>query len=110
LAVDALETARANRAVIADGLVHHSDRGVQYTCSDDIARIETAGIQPSMSRAGCPYDDAMAENFIKTLTHVEVDARAYRDLAHTSAAIGEFIETTYNRQRLHATQRPVGLT
>ena len=52
-----------------------------------------------MSRAGCPYDNAMAESFMKTLKHEEVDASAYRDLAHASAAIGEFIETAYNRQK-----------
>ena len=55
-----------------------------------------------MSRAGCPYDNAMAESFMKTLKREEVDASAYRDLAHASAAIGAFIETAYNRQRLHS--------
>ena len=55
-----------------------------------------------MSRAGCPYDNAMAESFMKTLKHEEVDASAYRDLAHARAGIGEFIETTYIRQRLHS--------
>ena len=88
--------------MIAGGLVHHSDRGVQYACGDYIARLEAAGIQPSMSRAGCPYDNAMAESFMKTLKHEEVDASAYRDLAHARAAIGEFLETAYNRQRLHS--------
>jgi len=102
LALDALEMALASREVIAGGLVHHSDRGVQYACGDYIVRLETAGIQPSMSRAGCPYDNAMAESFMKTLKHEEVDASAYRDLAHARAAIGEFIETVYNRQRLHS--------
>jgi len=102
LALDALEMALASRKVIAGGLVHHSDRGVQYACGDYIARLEAAGIQPSMSRAGCPYDNAMAESFMKTLKHEEVDASAYRDLAHARAAIGEFIETAYNRQRLHS--------
>ncbi len=55
-----------------------------------------------MSRAGCPCDNAMAESFMKTLKHEEVDAGAYRDLAHASATIGEFIETAYSRQRLHS--------
>ncbi len=41
-----------------------------------------------MSRAGCPYDNAMAESFMKTLKHEEVDAGAYRDLAHARAASG----------------------
>ena len=52
----------------------------------------------------------MAESFVKTLKHEEVDASAYCDLAHASAAIGEFIEAAYNRQRLHsalAYQSPV---
>ena len=55
-----------------------------------------------MSRAGCPYDNAMAESFMKTLKHEEVDASTYRDLTHATAAIGEFIETAHNCQRLHS--------
>jgi putative transposase len=55
-----------------------------------------------MSRAGCPYDNAMAESFMKTLKHEEVDASQYRDLGHARAAIGAFIEEVYNRQRLHS--------
>lgn len=128
LALEALEMALARREVIPGALVHHSDRGVQYACGDYIARLEAAGIQPSMSRVGCPYDNAMAESFMKTLKHEEVDASAYRDLAHARSAIGEFIDTVYNRQRLHsalaylspmefetnrpwaATQQPKGLT
>ena len=57
-------------------LVHHSDRGVQYACDDYIGLLEAHGIQPSMSRVGCPYDNAMAESFMKTLKHEEVDGRA----------------------------------
>jgi transposase InsO family protein len=102
LAIEALEMALQSRAVRAAGLVHHSDRGVQYACGDYIARLEAAGIQPSMSRAGCPYDNAMAESFMKTLKAEEVDATSYRDLADASVRIGRFIETVYNRQRLHS--------
>jgi transposase InsO family protein len=102
LALDALEMALASRPVVRGRLVHHSDRGVQYACDDYIARLERAGIQPSMSRAGCPYDNAMAESFMKTLKTEEVDATSYRDLADATARIGQFIETTYNRQRLHS--------
>jgi putative transposase len=102
LALEALEMALASREVIPGALVHHSDRGVQYACGDYIARLEAAGIQPSMSRIGCPYDNAMAESFMKTLKHEEVDASAYRDLAHARGAVGEFIDTVYNRQRLHS--------
>src|SRR5207245_7698170 len=101
-ALDALEMALAEREVIRGGLVHHSDRGVQYACGDYIARLEAAAILPSMSRAGCPYDNAMAESFMKTLKTEEVDGSAYTDLTHARAAIGEFIEEVYNRHRLHS--------
>jgi putative transposase len=102
LAMAALQMALDDRQIIPGGLVHHSDRGVQYACGDYIARLEAAGIQPSMSRAGCPYDNAMAESFMKTLKHEGVDASAYQDLANARAAIGEFIQTVYNQQRLHS--------
>jgi putative transposase len=102
LALAALEMALATREVVPGGLVHHSDRGVQYACGDYIARLAASGIQPSMSRVGCPYDNAMAESFMKTLKTEEVDGRAYRDLAAATAAIGAFIEEVYNRQRLHS--------
>jgi transposase InsO family protein len=102
LALDALQMALDSRQVIRGGLVHHSDRGTQYACGDYIARLEAAGIQPSMSRAGCPYDNAMAESFMKTLKWEEVDASEYADLNHARSAIGEFIEDVYNRQRLHS--------
>jgi putative transposase len=55
-----------------------------------------------MSRAGCPYDNAMAESFMKTLKVEEVDGRDYRDLEDAKLRIGAFIETVYNRQRLHS--------
>ena len=67
-----IEVYHLRRDVIPGGLVHHSDRGVQYACNDYIAQLEAAGVQPSMSRAGCPYDNAMAESFMKTLKHEEV--------------------------------------
>ena len=54
VALDALAMALSTREIIRGGLVHHSDRGVQYACGDDIARLQQAGIQPSMSRPGCP--------------------------------------------------------
>lgn len=102
LALEALQMALHGREVIPGGLVHHSDRGVQYACGDYIARLQAHGIQPSMSRAGCPYDNAMAESFMKTLKAEEVHAAAYRDLADARDRIGGFIEAVYNRQRLHS--------
>jgi putative transposase len=102
LALDALQMALASRPIVAGALVHHSDRGTQYACEDYIDRLEAAGIQPSMSRAGCPYDNAMAESFMKTLKHEEVDGGDYRDIDHVRSAIGSFIDEVYNRQRLHS--------
>lgn len=102
LALQALEMALRHRDVVPDALIHHSDRGVQYACADYVARLEQAGIVPSMSRVGCPWDNAMAESFIKTLKQEEVDGRAYRDLAQAEASIAVFIGQIYNRQRLHS--------
>jgi putative transposase len=102
LALAALEMALARRAVVPGGLVHHSDRGVQYACGDYVARLAAAGVQPSMSRIACPYDNAMAESFMKTLKHEEVDGRSYRDIVTARSAIAAFIDEVYNRQRLHS--------
>jgi putative transposase len=102
LALDALEMALTSRRIIPGGLVHHSDQGVQYACGDYIERLEAACIQPSMSRAGCPYDNAMAESFMKTLKHEEVDGSDYQNIDHVRSAIGKFIDDVYNRQRLHS--------
>lgn len=74
----------------------------QYACGTYMAVLERHGIQPSMSRVGCPYDKAMAESFMKTLKQEEVDGRSYRDLAHAQASVGEFIEQVCNQQRLHS--------
>ena len=102
LALEALDMALANRAVVPGELIHHSDRGVQYACGAYVERLQAHGIQPSMSRTACPYDNAMAESFMKTLKTEEVDGQAYRDIARARGAIGTFIEDVYNRQRLHS--------
>jgi putative transposase len=101
LALDALEMALGARQALP-GLVHHTDRGVQYACGDYIQRLERAGIQPSMSRPGCPWDNAMAESFMRTLKREEVDGRAYRDIEDARTLIATFLEVVYNRQRLHS--------
>ena len=102
LALAALTMALATRTVVRGALVHHSDRGVQYACHAYVGLLEARGILPSMSRAGCPYDNAMAESFMKTLKHEQIDGRIYRDKEAARAGIGPFIETVYNRQRLHS--------
>lgn len=102
LALGALEQALNERRV-EPGLVHHSDRGVQYCCRDYIQRLEARGILISMSRRGNPYDNARAESFIKTLKSEEVWLRQYRDIADARDSIGVFLEQVYNGRRLHST-------
>src|SRR5262249_13214943 len=101
LALAALHMALRERKP-APGLVHHSDRGVQYACGDYVALLRAHAIQPSMSRVANPYDNAKAESFMKTLKHEEVDGRIYRDADQARAQIGTFIERVYNTQRLHS--------
>ena len=86
----------------APGMVHHSDRGVQYASNAYIGLLLEHGIQPSMSRAGNPYDNAKCESFMKTLKQEEIYTRRYRDRVDLEAHIGEFIERYYNRRRLHS--------
>ncbi len=67
LALEALDHALAAREPPPESLIHHSDRGVQYACSDYVERLEARQIAISMSRPGNPYDNAKAESFMKTL-------------------------------------------
>jgi transposase InsO family protein len=101
LVVTALRHAIAQRKP-GFGLVHHSDRGTQYASREYIAVLEEHGIEPSMSRAGRPYDNAMCESFIKTLKQEEIYTRRYRDRADLEFHIAEFVERYYNRRRLHS--------
>ncbi len=84
------------------GLVHHSDRGVQYACSDYIQVLQRHQIIPSMSRPANPYDNASCESFIKTLKREEISTNDYRDLDHLRTNMERFIESYYNRLRLHS--------
>jgi len=101
LAVKALEKALTERKPAA-GLVHHSDRGVQYASHEYVALLEKQGALISMSRKGNPYDNAKAESFMKTLKCEEVYLQEYRDAEHARASIGNFIEQVYNARRLHS--------
>jgi putative transposase len=101
LPLAALRHALADR-VIADGLIHHSDRGSQYCSREYVAMLAEAGVRISMSRAGNPYDNAQAESFMRTLKCEEVTLRDYRDLDDARERIGEFLEGYYNRKRLHS--------
>lgn len=86
----------------APGLVHHSDRGVQYASRDYTGLLREHGIVISMSRAGNPYDNAVAESFIKTLKYEEVYRQEYRDRAEAHTSIEHFLEQVYNEKRLHS--------
>jgi transposase InsO family protein len=101
LAVSALAMALRQRRP-APGLVHHSDRGVQYASYQYTDLLKQRGARISMSRKGNPYDNAACESFMKTLKYEEVYRSEYRDLADAYAQIGEFLERVYNRQRLHS--------
>jgi putative transposase len=101
LAVEALDMALAARRP-ARGLIHHSDRGVQYACHEYRERLEAHGVKTSMSRAGNPYDNAKAERFMRTLKEEEVNAKTYATIEEARADIGAFIENVYNRGRLHS--------
>lgn len=85
------------------GLLHHSDRGVQYAAQDFQGLLERSGIVCSMSRKGNCYDNAVKESFFHTLKTELCDHEHYRTRAQATASVFEFIEVFYNRQRLHST-------
>jgi len=101
LALTALRMAVIERKP-APGLVHHSDRGVQYACGDYTDFLKEHGIIISMSRKGNPYDNAACESFMKTLKYEEVYRNEYRDFQDVRASMGEFLDHVYNQKRLHS--------
>lgn len=101
VAVDALQMALGKRGA-PTGLIHHSDRGVQYACNQYTKLLKDKSIKISMSRKGNPYDNAKAESFMKTLKYEEVHRVEYKDLADARRGIRKFLELTYNRKRLHS--------
>ena len=101
LAIEALKQA-FRRGRVEPGLVHHSDRGVQYASIEYIELLRERGILISMSRRANPYDNAKAESFFKTLKYEEVYRNDYRDLEDAKRQIGRFIDDVYNRERLHS--------
>jgi putative transposase len=101
LSLAALERAVVNRKP-PPGLVHHSDRGIQYACGEYVKALASHGMLSSMSRAGCPYDNAMCESWFKTLKQEEIYANEYRDMQDLIQHLEEFIDRYYNRLRLHS--------
>ena len=101
LAIAALEQAIRRRQP-PPGLVHHSDRGIQYASVEYVALVQAHHMMSSMSRPANPYDNASCESFMKTLKREEIYANDYRTLEHLATNIEQFIEQYYNRCRLHS--------
>jgi len=101
LTLSALAMALEQRRPAA-GLVHHSDRGVQYASQDYVAVLEMHQIRISMSRPANPWDNATCESFMKTLKCEEVYRSEYRNLADARLRISDFLDQVYNQKRLHS--------
>jgi transposase InsO family protein len=111
LVTEALKRARQCRAP-APGLLHHSDRGVQYASSAYQALLAIAQITPSMSRLANPYDNALAESFMATFK-TECFDQTPSSRADAKLQVFDYIETFYNPRRLHSAlgyQSPVELS
>jgi len=101
LVSEALRHAIESRRPERGELLHHSDRGCQYTSSDYQKTLETLGIECSMSRTGDCYDNAVAERFFWSLKHEWTKHHEYADLEATRQSMFKYIDIFYNRQRLH---------
>lgn len=84
------------------GCIHHSDQGVQYASIEYVNELRKYGFKISMAAKGNPYENAMAESFIKTLKHEEVNLWDYRTLSDVLERIPFFIQEVYNEKRLHS--------
>ena len=101
LVIDALNMAIKN-CDRKEGLIHHSDRGVQYACNDFQSLLKAYGIECSMSRKGDCWDNAVSESFFHTLKVELTCDRNYKTRQKAQADIFEYIEVFYNRQRRHS--------
>ena len=101
LVVDALEMALWRRRPSA-GLIHHTDRGAQYTALSFGKRLEEAGIVPSMGRAGSALDNAISESFVASLKCELLHRHRFISVEAAKTAIFEYIEGFYNQVRRHS--------
>lgn len=101
LTLEALRMALASRDV-QPGLIHHSDRGVQYASGDYVEQLEQHAIEISMSRPGNPYDNAYCESFIGKLKQEQWDGRKYQSITEARSAIATMLEEVYNHNRIHS--------
>lgn len=85
-----------------DGLLFHSDRGVQYSSKSFSKMIKEYGIIPSMSRSGCPYDNSCVERFFCSLKRECIYRKRYSTMEEVERDLFEYIELFYNRKRLHS--------
>ncbi len=102
LVLDALEAAKVNREP-EPGLMHHSDRGKQYTSYAFETATRDMGIRLSMSRKGNCWDNAVAESFFSTLKQELISRFTWSDEDDVRSALFEYIEVFYNRERRHST-------
>lgn len=86
----------------APGVIHHSDRGSQYTSISFGARLEEAGVLPSMGKVADPYDNALAESFVATLKRELLERRSWPTREEVRTAMFEYFEVFYNRERIHS--------
>jgi transposase InsO family protein len=100
LPLAALEQAVARRRP-GPGLMHHSDRGCQYTCGEYRDRLEELGMIASMSRTGNCYDNAVVESFFDSLK-TEIDHELFDSREHARREVFEYIEVFYNQRRRHS--------
>ena len=99
----ALRQAVETRRPTGQHLLHHSDRGCQYTSDAYQQTLRTLGIQCSMSRTGCCYDNAVMERFFWSLKHEWTNHERFHNLDEARLSVFRYIETFYNPQRLHQT-------
>ena len=82
--------------------IHHSDQGVQYLSNTYISLLRHHGIEISVARRGCPWENGYAERLIRTLKEEEVHLNDYEDIHEARARIGHFIIQVYNEKRPHS--------
>ena len=82
--------------------IHHSDQGVQYLSNAYVAKLKAHGVEISVARRGCPWENGYAERVIRTLKEEEVHLREYQDIHEAREHIGHFIGHVYNQKRPHS--------
>ena len=101
LVSSALRQAVESRRPTAGELLHHSDRGCQYTSEEYQATLRTLGIACSMSRTGCCYDNAVMERFFWSLKNERTKFESFANLEDARLSVFRYIETFYNTERIH---------